>query len=586
MTIKLAPNLTLPKNAVTQTFAFLARKGAGKTYSAGKLVEGLLEVGAQVIVLDPVGNWYGLRLSANGKSAGFAIPVFGGEHGDIPLESTQGEVLGKLVVDRNLSTVIDVSLFRKAERKRFVADFAEALFHHAKTSRTPRMLVLEEAQTFAPQNVQKGEERMLGAIEDIVRLGRNYGIGSAMISQRPQSINKEVLNQCECLFVGQLNAVHERKAIEGWLVGHKGEKGWTDELPSLPVGTMFVWSPQWLNIMQKVKISKKVTYDASATPELGGKVVTPKELQSTFDLEELKAALAPPPPEKKKGAAPARAQEDNQAQEQLEVLRSAFMKERAVYASLVSSVSAELGRIAAAMTGLADKLQMHPALADSVKINTPTGPVEAKSYFLNERQELPATVRDVRVIKKERTPPWPKGYKSDGAHKSEEPASALQLKKGAQRMIEALAAFYPGKMTKAQIARAADMTPSGGAFNDYWSALNREALLQRVGQDSYVATKQALEALGQGRVVVPQDQEARITFWQQRLKPTEAKMLRLVADYTTAGIGITRAGLAESVGMTSSGGAFNAAIGTLVRNRLVAKESDLLKIHPWLAGKE
>jgi DNA helicase HerA-like ATPase len=36
---------------------------------------------------------------------------------------------------------------------------------------------------------------MLGAIEDIVRLGRNFGIGVSMISQRPQSINTEVRNR-------------------------------------------------------------------------------------------------------------------------------------------------------------------------------------------------------------------------------------------------------------------------------------------------------------------------------------------------------------------------------------------------------
>ena len=132
-----------------------------------------------------------------------------------------------------------------------------------------------------------------------MRLGRNYGIGSAMISQRPQSINKEVLNQCECLFVGQLNAAHERKAIEDWLVGHKGEKGWTNELPTLPVGTMFVWSPQWLGIMQKVKIGKKRTYDASATPDSAAAGRNRRSCQSTFDLEELKAALAPPPSPKR-----------------------------------------------------------------------------------------------------------------------------------------------------------------------------------------------------------------------------------------------------------------------------------------------
>lgn len=46
----------LPIDAATQTFAFIARKGAGKTYAAGKLVELLMDAGVQVVVLDTVGN--------------------------------------------------------------------------------------------------------------------------------------------------------------------------------------------------------------------------------------------------------------------------------------------------------------------------------------------------------------------------------------------------------------------------------------------------------------------------------------------------------------------------------------------------
>src|SRR3954471_15897146 len=108
MPVKLATNLELPNNAVTQTFGFIGRKSSGKTYAAGKLVEGLFLIGAPVIVFDPVGNWYGLRLAANGKDPGLSIPVFGGRHGDVPLESTMGAQLGTLLVERNMSAVVDI----------------------------------------------------------------------------------------------------------------------------------------------------------------------------------------------------------------------------------------------------------------------------------------------------------------------------------------------------------------------------------------------------------------------------------------------------------------------------------------------
>src|SRR6185295_5902010 len=133
---------------------------------------------------------------------------------------------------------------------------------------------------------EQDERRMLGAFEDIVRLGRNYGIGATMISQRPQSINKEVLSQVECLVVGQINGVHERKAIDAWVSEHGLDRGLLGELPSLKIGQMFVWSPQWLKVFKKVEISAKRTLDASATPKLGHTLITAGEL-SPMDIQSL-----------------------------------------------------------------------------------------------------------------------------------------------------------------------------------------------------------------------------------------------------------------------------------------------------------
>src|SRR4051812_31270372 len=107
--LKIAPGLTLPLDAVTQTIGCIARKGAGKTYLAKKLAEQMLHADAQVIVIDVVGNWYGLRLAADGKSAGFAIYVFGGDHGDVPLTPEAGKRIAALVTEKRISVVLDIS---------------------------------------------------------------------------------------------------------------------------------------------------------------------------------------------------------------------------------------------------------------------------------------------------------------------------------------------------------------------------------------------------------------------------------------------------------------------------------------------
>ena len=44
--MKIAPNLTLPDDAVTQTIALLARRGAGKTHTASVIAEEMLSGGS------------------------------------------------------------------------------------------------------------------------------------------------------------------------------------------------------------------------------------------------------------------------------------------------------------------------------------------------------------------------------------------------------------------------------------------------------------------------------------------------------------------------------------------------------------
>jgi hypothetical protein len=65
----------------------------------------------------------------DGKKPGLQIIVAGGEHGDVPLEPTSGELIANLIVDKGVSMVIDISLMRKGEQKRFMIDFAETLYH-------------------------------------------------------------------------------------------------------------------------------------------------------------------------------------------------------------------------------------------------------------------------------------------------------------------------------------------------------------------------------------------------------------------------------------------------------------------------
>lgn len=293
MKLHIAENLWLPVDAVTQRLAFLGRTGSGKTYAAQRAAEEMIRANGQVVILDPVGVWYSLRIAADGKSPGIPIPVFGGLHGDVPLEATAGGLIADLVVDRGISAVIDVSQFEfDTDKNRFAAAFAARFFFRKKAAPSAVMFLIEECQEFIPENPGKGEPLMLHHFTRLVKIGRNFGIGIGLISQRPQEVSKKVLNMTECLFAFQMTGPHERKAVKLWVADKGGEVDIVDLLPKLEVGQCHVWSPQWLKISETVRISPKWTFNASSAPAVGAaKRTEPKPLEAA-DLDALRQSMA------------------------------------------------------------------------------------------------------------------------------------------------------------------------------------------------------------------------------------------------------------------------------------------------------
>jgi hypothetical protein len=297
--LRIASELELPLETVTQAIGVLAKRRAGKSYCAAKLTEQMLGAGLQVVVVDPKGDWYGLRSSADGKSPGLPILILGGEHADIPLDVNAGEAVARFLVEQRVTALVDLSMFRKHELATFMAIFLETLYRlKAKEQfRTPMMLIIDEADAVAPQRPQKGEERMLGACEDIVRRGGQRGIGCLMATQRAAVLNKNVLTQIQILIALRTIAPQDLAALNDWIDVHgtpEQRRELMDSLPSLPVGTAWVWSPGWPDdegIFQRVQVARRETFDSSATPKPGETRVEPRTL-ADVDLTALSAELA------------------------------------------------------------------------------------------------------------------------------------------------------------------------------------------------------------------------------------------------------------------------------------------------------
>lgn len=280
----------LPAAALDQHIAVLGKTGSGKTYAAKGIVEQLLDQKRQVCVIDPTSAWWGLRLAANGKSAGYDVVLLGGKHADIPLSERSGPAVARLVTQQRANVVLDTSGMTVGEYSRWFTDFASTLYT---TVRRPLHLVIDEAHYFMPQgkipDPQTG--KMLHAGNRLMSGGRSLGIRGLMITQRPAKLHKDSLTCADTLIAMRMIAPQDRAAVKEWIDG-SGDPAQGKEvlgtLAALPRGEGWVWYPEGVHLVL-TKFPAIRTYDSSSTPKHGqhaGPAV------AAIDLGEVKAAMA------------------------------------------------------------------------------------------------------------------------------------------------------------------------------------------------------------------------------------------------------------------------------------------------------
>ena len=574
--IRLSADLRLPLDAVTETLAVMGVRGSGKSSTAKVLVEQLTNAGMQCVILDPTGVWWGLKSSVDGKSAGLPFTVLGGQNGDLPLNAAAGEVIADLVVETDTPLVLDLSLMRKGEQRRFVLAFAETLYHR---NRDPLMLVVDEADLFAPQRPMKGEERLLGAIEDIARRGRVKGLGAAFISQRPASVAKDVLSQCSTLVACRLIGSHDRAAIDAWVEAH-GTREQRNELMStiagLATGEAWFWSPSWLDLFLRVQVDRSATFDSMVTPKAGTKRVLPKVL-SKVDVDALRDKLA-------SFVAEAEANDPRLLKQRIVVLERELAKRPT---ATKPATPATVEKIVHVEVPVADPAAVATAVATTKDVAVSA--VEALRAGLaaavdRALDDIRAAVADTAVAPPPATSPAASGHprprplartaapdtppKPAPSPRPTPPAAAqgeVQLKAGARRILETLARHHPMRTTKAQAGTLTGFKVSGGTWSTYVGTMRRAGYLDIDPAGLFYVTDAGLAVAGVD-TAVPMSTEEVLDRWRQALKKGAREMLDILVDaYPNT---VTRAELADQLSMAVLGGTFSTYLGTIKRNGL------------------
>lgn len=242
--LQLSTNFSIPAvDYAGQGNAILGIRDAGKTYTAMKAAEQLLDAQIPIIVYDPVGVWKNLKIGT-GKNKGYPIVVAGGIGSDIILNVHNAVDIVRAAMKENVSLVIDLyspELINKSTWIRIVQETVDLLMYENKECGL-RHIFIEESAEFVPQRLQPQHAKVYASLERLARMGRNARLGYTLINQRAEEVNKAILE------ISALSLLHKQvgknsiASVQKWLELMQVEnfKDITKSLPTLGQGECWV----------------------------------------------------------------------------------------------------------------------------------------------------------------------------------------------------------------------------------------------------------------------------------------------------------------------------------------------------------
>lgn len=532
--------------------AIVGTSGSGKTVTAKGHVEDLLSDRRHVCIIDPTGAWWGLRSNAAGDGPGFDIPIFGGSHGDVPITVDQGEAIGAIIADR-VSAIVDVSGLRTgSDQRRFVRDLLRRL--RAKPDGNFHLIV-DEADEFAAQKprddygYEAGEELIWMA-----KRGRLAGFVLMLITQRPASIDKEVLSQAQTLVVHQLVAPVDQKPVLDYLRDNaSGEEFRVAKaaLASLKRGERYVYSPRF-SIFSCDMSPRLATFDSSRTPEPGERIVEPKML-AQIDLGAIRSALAPSdaiPADPKTAYEAGTAVGELLAEKDRQI--ADLIRANAECAMVVSDQLDQLFQIG----DLAAKI------VAIVKDVPASGQRKAGEETAGQTEERQAMMSAAPRAKPQRQRQEPREVTAG--------ETATGLNATARRMIEMLEKIAPARVPWGSLAAMIGNKARGGNFNAARKAMRESGLI--IEDDGTVRSAQPPQG-GMAR-------DEAMDLWKSVLTNPAPRMITALADGP-----LSREQLGIVLGLTPRGGNFNNGVAQMIRNGVAIDRGGVLHLADPLPGE-
>jgi hypothetical protein len=141
--------------------------GSGKSTAIRSLCEQMHGVVPQLVMSISTGDFVTLREKYD--------YVLVGPGGDAPIAIKTAKVTLRRLIELNVSVIFDLSEMKFPERREWVKLACEELVHLPRSLQHTRLVILDEAQVFAPER-GTGESVCDEAVIDLVTLGRKRGL--------------------------------------------------------------------------------------------------------------------------------------------------------------------------------------------------------------------------------------------------------------------------------------------------------------------------------------------------------------------------------------------------------------------------
>lgn len=579
----MSEHLIFPTKILDQHLVVLGKTGAGKSSALRHVVEYLLRRKKRVCVIDPKGDWWGLKVSADGKSEGFPVITFGSFKGDvkadIPINAQSGKHLAELVASGNRPCVIGLGGWMTSHLVEFWIGFASALFSH---NSGELYLIGDEFHNFAPKGkiMDPQAGKCLHWSNRLLSEGRGLGLVCLIASQRPQKVHNDTLTSCETLVAMRVVHKSDRKAVQDWIEGcgdmDRGKEV-LNSLAGMERGEAFVWSPEIEFGPERLKFPMFETFDSFAPPQLQKKVVASD--WSNVDLEAVKEKLASVieeakqnDPKELKGEIARLKAELRKAQAGSAANAPAKTETKTVEVPVFSKEDRKLfDDVGSSFLKVCDQLEKVAGVVNDSRTLIAMLSARIEQRLKLSAKDLHATAAPIR-----RTVPAP-APRPQRAISAEATGAANGSLPKAERAILRVLANYPEGKAKREIGVIAGYRHTGGGFGNAIGALRSKGYIE--GGEVLRITESGMEAYGPVDPL-PSGSEL-FAYWQNHpdLGRAEREVLRVL--YEAGGEALTKEEVAartvsdKGTAYEPQGGGFGNAVGRLRTFELIEGRGEL-----------